>query len=143
MFKLTDSMNASKIIILLCMLQGLSVTAQKLSDYTWKNRVLILSDKPDSKEARATLSILRNNRIGLKERDIIVLLYNENKLYTLENRTIILDGRTPIPNNFEGYMLLGKDGGIKESYSYPLKIDSLFTLIDGMPMRRAEMKSTN
>ena len=36
--------------------------------------------------------------------------------------------------------LIGKDGGQKWRQSEPLDMETLFALIDGMPMRQAEMR---
>jgi hypothetical protein len=38
-------------------------------------------------------------------------------------------------------VLIGKDGSVKARYNAAPSLDELFALIDGMPMRRAELRS--
>ena len=37
-------------------------------------------------------------------------------------------------------VLVGKDGGVKARYAKAPDLDDVFSLIDGMPMRRSEMR---
>ena len=41
--------------------------------------------------------------------------------------------------DFVGW-LIGKDGGIKETFKKPVAASALFKTVDGMPMRKQEMK---
>tara|TARA_R110000744_G_scaffold314004_1_gene421093 strand:+ start:143 stop:556 length:414 start_codon:yes stop_codon:yes gene_type:complete len=137
-------MNALKILIFLFMFQGTSITAQKLSDYKWKNRVLILSDKNlDSDEMNTALRTIKGSTKELKERDIILFLHQEGTFYNLDKKEVKSESSNIISKYFSGYVLIGKDGGIKAKHPYPLELEDLFNLIDGMPMRRIEMKSNN
>ncbi|MEO0341702.1 MAG: DUF4174 domain-containing protein, partial [Bacteroidota bacterium] len=38
------------------------------------------------------------------------------------------------------FILIGKDGGVKLRSTSVVPLDDLFALIDGMPMRRAEIR---
>ena len=40
-------------------------------------------------------------------------------------------------------ILIGLDGGVKLRQTEMISLDKLFTLIDGMPMRRREIKNEN
>lgn len=46
-----------------------------------------------------------------------------------------------LATNFEGVLLIGKDGGIKLKKPFIVKPQTIFDLVDSMPMRRAEMRS--
>lgn len=118
--------------------------AQKLSDYTWKQRIIILSDTDtDFKNAKAALTKISTYTQELNERDIILFLHRNGQLYDTDLKITGMATISSIPNDYTGYVLLGKDGGIKSKKSYPINPEELFTLIDGMPMRRAELKANN
>ncbi len=81
----------------------------------------------------------------LEERDIL--------LFQLTNKEVILsNGERPIlspeevfaslsiSRNFKGVILVGKDGGVKLKKDFEIPPDAFFSLIDGMPMRKSEMK---
>ena len=125
-------------------MHGSDLTAQQLSDYKWKNRILILSDKNlDSDEVNTALITIKGSTKELKERDIILFLHKEKMFYNLDKKEVKSEGSNIISKYFSGYVLIGKDGGIKAKHPYPLNLEDLFNLIDGMPMRRTEMKSSN
>lgn len=132
------------IFISLIIMHGADLTAQQLSDYKWKNRILILSDKNlDSDEVNTALITIKGSTKELKERDIILFLHKEKMFYNLDKKEVKSEGSNIISKYFSGYVLIGKDGGIKAKHPYPLNLEDLFNLIDGMPMRRTEMKSSN
>lgn len=126
------------------MLLASSSYGQKLSDYQWSNRIIILSDQePGFNKAKEALEIISEFKKELKERDILVFLQRDGKRYDTNFNLVSTAIDKNIPQNFEGYLLIGKDGGIKSKELYPVDIQALFALIDGMPMRRAEMKRDN
>ncbi len=45
-----------------------------------------------------------------------------------------------LSENFEGVLLIGKDGGLKARHPLLVQPQTLFVLVDGMPMRKAEMR---
>lgn len=105
-------------------------SSQNLKNYQWKNRLVILvGDKNDSviKEQLKLLTSLQNE---LDERQIKVLHSNNGIREELN-----------LNPKFVGLILIGKDGGIKLKKPYVVQPGSLFSLIDGMPMRRAELKN--
>ena len=137
-------MNILKMILVFCMVHIPSIEAQQLSDYKWKNRVVILSDKDaDLKNAKMAVKVISAYEKELENRDIILFLHNNGTLYTTNSKVANIKDTPIIPKDFTGYLLIGKDGGIKSKAPYPIEPKEIFTLIDGMPMRRAEMKSNN
>lgn len=137
-------MNILKLGFLLIMALATSSYGQNLSDYQWTNRIIILSDQEQdfskAKEALETISAFDKE---LKERDLLIFIHRDGKRYDTNFKMVNKDIGKSIPKNFIGYFLIGKDGGIKSQKPYPIDPVSIFTLIDGMPMRRAEIKSDN
>ncbi|MGO4920817.1 DUF4174 domain-containing protein [Maribacter spongiicola] len=46
-----------------------------------------------------------------------------------------------LPKSYDGYILIGKDGGTKSKASYPFNLEKLCNLIDSMAMRKSEMRT--
>lgn len=143
MFNFID-MNHLKMSLLLLMVTPVFLKAQKLSDYTWKHRIIILSDTDaEFKNAKPALTTISAYKEKLKDRDIILFLHRNGQLYNTGLKRTGVKTTASVPKNFTGYLLIGKDGGIKAKKTYPIHPEDIFTLIDGMPMRRAEIKSKN
>lgn len=79
----------------------------------------------------------------LKERDIVIFLSHNGKRYDTDLKRTGSETERYIPKDFSGYLLIGKDGGIKSKRPYPIHPEEIFTLIDGMPVRKAEMNSNH
>ncbi|MFD0798167.1 DUF4174 domain-containing protein [Maribacter chungangensis] len=120
--------------------------AQNISDYKWENRLIFLVDEePETSIMNSQLKILEAKSDELKERDIMVfqltpktiLLSNgeETRLSSIETYRSLA-----IPTDFKGIILVGKDGGVKLKKPYIVPVANIFTLIDGMPMRKSEIK---
>ena len=137
-------MNFLRILILTMLIPLSTVQAQNLSDYQWKNRILILSDT-DEQFSNATPAVTTMSKYTeeLEERDFLVLLFKEDTFYTTDFKKTSIKSNQSIPNDFNGYLLIGKDGGVKTRSAYPIVPEELFSLVDGMPMRRAEIRSNH
>lgn len=72
---------------------------------------------------------------GLKERDLQVYYLDTD---SGEVRTL----RSKLHSHGEGFevMLIGKDGGVKQREAHLVTAQSLFDLIDSMPMRQDEKR---
>ncbi|WP_299801102.1 DUF4174 domain-containing protein [uncultured Maribacter sp.] len=126
------------------MMYSLNIEAQDLSDYKWKNRIVILYENntnTNTTDVKSALNIIDNNGSKFTERDILVFTYKDSVLYTTEGKATDIKKPSTLPKSYNGYILIGKDGGIKAKSPYPFKIQQLTDLIDSMPMRRSEMKS--
>lgn len=118
------------------------MSSQDLERYRWKNRVLILSDiYTNKKNSKAAYKVLKSESDAIEERDIIVLFLWNQKLHTEKGET--LQHKLELPTKFNGYLLIGKDGGVKMKENYPLNLKKVFDRIDSMPMRQAEIKKSN
>lgn len=124
------------------------IKAQNLSDYQWDNRLIVIYAES-----------LNNGLIEkqLEEFDVNAEEWIERKL-----RCFIITPRTTVELkdpyvtdkvlinglNFQNrkkvspfeIQLIGLDGGVKLSKEEPVKLETIFALIDGMPMRISEMK---
>ena len=133
--------------IMLVLLSASISFAQDLKKHQWKDRLLLIIGK-DSTELNSQIQVLQKDISGLKERKLIVYkitpkayqkgiksgqwipseaLYKQNKNIK-ESREVIL---------------IGLDGGVKLRQTKLLTLEQLFTLIDGMPMRRNELRTKN
>lgn len=122
--------------------------AQNLSDYQWKNRLVILVDEGLETEAiRSQFKAIVSKPDELIERDILlfqltpktIVLSNGEKAKLSVNETY---SSLSIPKNFKGILLIGKDGGIKLKKPFEVNTADIFALIDGMPMRKSEIKKS-
>ena len=117
---------------------------QDLKEHQWENRVLlILSD--DGALVKKQIEILQKKSEGLKERKLIIY-----RIYPKEYFKGINNHHASFPSNYSQLkkkkknleiVLIGLDGGVKLRQTELLDLEKLFTLIDGMPMRRQELKN--
>lgn len=132
------------ILVLCCFFFFMNTTmGQDISDFKWKNRVLMLvSDDVDNEILNTQLEILNKSAEAFKERDLILFIITPKNTFTSNKTSVNLKGIAPYQkNNFEGVILLGKDGGVKLKEPFTVSSKTILNLIDSMPMRRGEMKS--
>ena len=118
-------LSTSAAMLVVCLVAGCAdglTSGTSLPDLTahqWRHRVVVI-DTP----SRQSADYLRQNAAleaasaGLRERDVIIV--------------------TQAAKNFR-VRLVGKDGGVKFTENTPVDSASLFSLIDAMPMRQAEL----
>lgn len=120
--------------------------AQNISDYQWTNRLILLVDETlDSSALRSQRKLFLTDKDGLAERDIVLFeLTPESIVLSSGKKTKLTALETyralSIPKDFKGVLLVGKDGGVKLRKPFEVASEIIFNLIDGMPMRRSEMK---
>lgn len=112
---------------------SMSTSAQDLTDYKWKSRILLIfGNEKDGQLTERQQVVFNAQKSGLKERDLVVFVNPESKsTKKLRNET-----------GFE-VILIGKDGGVKKRKTELMSTDELFAIIDAMPMRRSEMRGNN
>ncbi|WP_411893350.1 DUF4174 domain-containing protein [Winogradskyella sp. A2] len=123
------------------------IFSQNLKDYKWKNRiVLIISNTEDSKIFKKQINALEKDLLELVERKIVLFKILPSK-YQLNSQKW-----KPSKNLYSTYntrneafkiILIGLDGGIKLNQNTFKTKSELFALIDGMPMRSAELRDKN
>lgn len=104
-------------------------------------RVLLVYGRDDAQhytiEQQEALNEVKD---GLAERDLDVIVLVASLVMEPDRQFLMHDFKL---NPSDGYAawLIGKDGGIKQTYSKPVAIKDLFQTIDSMPMRRQENKN--
>lgn len=103
-------------------------------------RVLLLYGRDDAQhyliEQQESLNEVRDK---MAERDLDVIVLVASLLMEPDRQFLMHDFHLVPSENFVGW-LIGKDGGIKQTYKKPVAPDDLFQTIDSMPMRQQEMK---
>lgn len=123
-------------------------TAQSLADYQWKNRILLLVDANSNTDAlQSQLAELTSDKTALKERDLLIFRVTPDAVYASDGNTSKLKAVNIYDDcgldlDFKGTLLLGKDGGVKLKKPFEVSSQAVFDLIDGMPMRRSEMRES-
>ncbi len=85
---------------------------------------------PTQPQYEKQIFLLKQDSAGMAERDLVVV--------TVADDQLIRKYRVA-PNQFF-LILVGKDGGEKLRSVEPVKLDTIFRLIDSMPMRQTEMR---
>ena len=105
-----------------------------LSKYKWENRILLICDtKESSYKNIEQKKIFESKPNEAAERDLL-LLNVKPKVFNKFDKSECLDFKM---------LLIGKDGGVKETYSSPTLMNKVFALIDTMPMRKKEMNPSS
>ena len=115
-----------------------------LSDLKWEKRIIIIIDDEN---------FIFNKRIEkyrreIEEREMSIIFFNKNIAY-LDNKIISkkfsnsVEKKIKKINPHHRLILIGKDGGVKNSYLFETKLDKIFYDVDRMPMRRYEVKKRN
>ena len=113
-----------------------------LSDLKWKNRILVVvtNEKEEIKD------LIKSHNIELNEREFVVIQLDDEKAfidYTEMSKRFsqsILKKVKNIPQEVY-FVLIGKDGRIKNLFSKNTSVNEIFSEVDKMPMRINEMKS--
>jgi hypothetical protein len=133
-------------LLALTLFQSLEVMAQKhLRDYQWKQRILLLiAPDPEMAALNSQAELIRLNKTAFEERDVLIFVVSPEVVVGLDRATSSLDALavykdTGTKLTYSGVVLIGKDGGVKLRNDHWVAPQKIFDLIDGMPMRRAEI----
>ena len=111
-----------------------SLKQASIDQYRWNKRpILVFASSGQDEGYTKQLDVLRSDRRGLAERDIVVLSDLDSRATGDLREALRIEG-------FE-VVLIGKDGGVKLRSKTPVSLDRLFARIDSMPMRQREMRS--
>ncbi len=121
---------------------------QNMENHLWKNRVLLIyASDENSQELENQFAILEKHSKELLERKIIIYSFTK-KSYRLnfdnnwKKSEELFSSFIPKKDVFT-IRLIGLDGGIKLEQNRELSSEKLFTIIDGMPMRKIEIRNKN
>jgi hypothetical protein len=118
-----------------------------VENYVWQKRVLLIF-APDAENALFKQQMLsaKENQSGFKERDLVIISLFATTGFDEKNQAIAtekvkgLRKKYKVSENEFKAILLGKDGGEKQSSLQVLDSQQLFGIIDAMPMRKRERK---
>ena len=129
-------------LLMLISLSTHGAEMDNLSDYQWKNRLILVQAAPETEGAVETLRVAHAE---LDDRDIIWFVNTASGL--VSNQATVSVGVEHDVSELlakvrseDRVLLIGKDGGIKSRES-SLDLDAIFRRIDGMPMRIREMRN--
>ena len=117
--------------------------ALDLSQYKWKNRLLFVfaphSSHPSLIDLKNDLSVKKEE---ILDRDLIVFqIYETGDMNEIDHQTADkLRREFRVSPGLLTVILVGKDGGVKLRQNEQVNFKQIFSLIDGMPMRREEMR---
>ncbi len=136
--------------MLLCLIilfaNGIAIAAlPSLQSYLWENRVILLfAPNSENPEVQQALELIKIEQCNVKDRDLVIGAFYEKGINQLDHREV----SATIGREFREYyrvksgftaILVGKDGGEKFRTTRVLDLQSVFDLIDTMPMRQNEM----
>ena len=135
------------LIPLASMLWTAPTGAADLATYQWEKRLLLIFAPIRSDHRFMALDeTLSDKRAELQDRDMLVFRifesgtsYAARQKMSLENAES-LRRRFKVPSGEIHQILIGKDGGVKLTGDEKTTLQSVFDLIDTMPMRRQEMR---
>lgn len=121
-------------------------TAQEISSHKWENRVLVvLAGDLENPILKKQIEELTKHKVGLSERKLVIYISTPTKmkqgldLESWETSNKTYNKYKGSKSGFE-IILIGLDGGVKSRNENFTPTATLFTLIDGMPMRRQEIR---
>ena len=131
----------------MALINATPIWTQDLEPYKWEKRILLLKDTHfESDVLQVQLTQLQSSPEKLQNRDLVIFIITDEAVYNISRIKTKLHSLQIVKKyglaDFRGLLLIGKDGGIKLKESFVVNPESIFNLIDSMPMRQAEMKSS-
>ena len=137
------------ILLCMCLASVSSSHAQSfdLQEYRWKNRVLVVfAEQETTTDYQSLVREIEELSDEFSDRDMVLVSLFEQGTSLADGVPISVEDTRRLRDQFDvapgDYViyLIGKDGGIKQQGGKGMRINSLFALIDTMPMRRSEMR---
>lgn len=135
-------------LIIITLLISMNTAAQQdFSKLKWKNRIIVFNTPTLSNEDfRAQWDAFQEFPKKISDRNIILFVLCKGKIYDADLRAIQkmevaeIRKKYQITASYPGFLLIGKDGGVKSRKEYFSDPKDVFLNIDQMPMRQQEMK---
>ena len=136
-----------KLLIVLTLLISNMVAGQDLTKHQWTNRLILVMTQDTTEQIFQNQLAEFNGKDGqLTERKLLIYQVTPthhrlmpSNMTKWESPSSIFSSYKETTEPFE-IILSGLDGGVKFRSTTLTKLDTLFSLIDSMPMRRAEMR---
>ena len=112
-----------------------------IRDLKWQKRILVINTG-DKIEMQKLTSFYSEE---LKDRDFVVIQLNGHEAFFEDKRmskrfTKSLLKKLKNYDKSDYFILLGKDGGVKNSFTQGTEMRTIFDQVDRMPMRMNEMR---
>ena len=112
-----------------------------IRDLKWQKRILVINTG-DRIEMQKLTSFYSEE---LKDRDFVVIQLNGHEAFFEDKRmskrfTKSLLKKLKNYDKSDYFILLGKDGGVKNSFTQGTEMRTIFDQVDRMPMRMNEMR---
>lgn len=119
---------------------AMGATDNPLKAFQWKARVLVISapSKTD-RQYLEQVQVMEHDAEGQKDRELEVIPLLGDGAGMPFDVAAVRERLSLPPDRFEA-VLVGKDGTVVLRRHGPIALGELFTRIDAMPMRRAEMR---
>jgi len=120
---------------------------QDLSQFQWKNRLLLLFAPSRSHPSFDTLyKSLEARKAETADRDLVIFEILESEPSSMGATRLEAGAAQALREKFDIFrgrfavILIGKDGGIKLKRQDQTQLEDIFAVIDAMPMRQQEMQ---
>lgn len=116
-----------------------------LEDFRWKNRILIVSaDEKSAAMLQTQIEKFKSEKADFADRKLLVFTLNETSGKTPDRKNLDKNSINAIRKSYDipqlGFhlVLVGLDGGAKQSWTKPVLPTEIYRLIDAMPMRQKD-----
>jgi hypothetical protein len=121
---------------------GQGFAMDSLSQYSWKNRVLVIFGGAGDPKVRQQVDVIKERPAEMADRDMVVLQVSQDRVTAIYGDVAdIDDDLLRVEAEAAGaefqVVLIGKDGGVKLRSVQVVGDVEMFDLIDRMPMRKA------
>jgi len=118
-----------------------------LTQFQWKNRLLLIFAPDDNDSLFKKLqSEIFTQEAEVEDRDLVVFEILErgpsrmNRALLDQSKVESIRRHFSVPQRSFRVILIGKDGGIKLKRNDQIDLETIFELIDSMPMRKDEIR---
>jgi hypothetical protein len=118
-----------------------------LEQFAWKNRiVLVFHSGAKADAAVEQIALFKRQEKELDDRDLVLGVIDSGGKGSIDGASIGNKDAATLQQTFNPansdflVVLIGKDGGVKLKEQTVVPVETIFDLVDSMPMRRAEMR---
>ncbi|MEQ8688433.1 MAG: DUF4174 domain-containing protein [Imperialibacter sp.] len=120
---------------------------EPLERFAWKNRiVLVFHSGAKADAAVEQIALFKRQEKELDDRDLVLGVVDSGSKGLIDGTLISAEDAATLQQTFNPansdflIVLIGKDGGVKLKEQTVVPVETIFDLVDAMPMRRAEMR---
>ncbi len=133
-------------LILMVVAQFANGQNNMLEQYQWENRIVLIFGSRADASVEKQITELESAPDGVSDRDLLIF-HIEQEVHLLNGKPSQAPARAQrfkdkynVPEDEFRYILIGKDGGVKYNKKEFVSNETLFSIIDAMPMRQREIR---